>query len=373
MIRAVVIVCALAAVAAADPETEFRDALARATAGDPGALDALEALGAARPMTAWTDDAWSEAARFAERTGDYARARRDLEQVVAIGTDARLVERARNALVRLAVRTGAGGEWAAVAAEHDRLASQLAAGDPEPAIAALEALLRAHPGYPRATLARLAIAAGYERDGDPAAAATTLADALARAPTADDRTRARLALIRFELRRGELDDAEREIDTLVTEPKLVAELRAELATAGHRRVVRIVLAIGLALALVFAAVALRTDAGSWRAAARALARPPMEALFLAPIAIVLAVIAATGNPMVARAVRAIAIAGVAIAWISGASLELARRRGSLRARRTFSYAVVSVAAVLAAAYLVLDHDRMIDLVIETWREGPAMR
>src|SRR5690349_12491981 len=73
----------------------FREAEARAAAGDPRAIDVLEALGAQRPITRWSDDAWSEAARLAERTGDFTRERRDLEQVVAIATDEALARRAR--------------------------------------------------------------------------------------------------------------------------------------------------------------------------------------------------------------------------------------------------------------------------------------
>jgi len=126
------------------------------------------------------------------------------------------------------------------------------------------------------------------------------------------------------------------------------------------------------LAAIAAAAAwvLRRDAGSWRAAGRRLARPPVEAWFFVPIAAVLVAVAATGNPLVARAVRAIAIAGAAIAWLSGAILEGAR---PLRARRAVAHAVVAAVAVAAAAYLAIDRDRMIDLVIETWRGGPAAR
>jgi hypothetical protein len=124
---------------------------------------------------------------------------------------------------------------------------------------------------------------------------------------------------------------------------------------------------------IFAAglVALRRAAGSWRGAARRLVRPPAEALFFVPIALVLVGVAATGNPMVARAIRAIAICGAAIGWLSGAILD--GRHGRIGPLRAVVHALLAALAVAACAYLVLDRDRMLDLVAETWREGPAPR
>jgi uncharacterized phage-associated protein len=37
------------------------------------------------------------------------------------------------------------------------------------------------------------------------------------------------------------------------------------------------------------------------------------------------------------------------------------------------HALAAVAAVIAAAYLAVDHHRLIDLVVETWRSGPSPR
>jgi len=43
--------------------------------------------------------------------------------------------------------------------------------------------------------------------------------------------------------------------------------------------------------------------------------------------------------------------------------------------RSLAHALGSIAAVavLAAAYLIIDHVRLIDLVAETWGHGPARR
>jgi len=358
-VRSLAILVLLAGVATASPEQDFQAAAARAATGDPAGIAALEALGAAEPRSRWSDDAWVEAARYAERAGDRDRARRDLERAIAIGDDPQLVRRARNDLARLSAITGDAGEWTAVAAEHDRLIDQLAHGDPVPALRALEDLLRAHPGYPRGDAVRLALARGWEGEDEVARAAGLLRgrDAL------------RVALVRLLIRARDLAEARGEL-ARVADANARRALATELTVAERRAWIRRGLAV-LLLVLVGAAVALvRRDAGSWRAAGRALARPSTEALYLAPIGSVVALVAATGNPLVARAVWMIVIGGVVLAWFSGGALEAARRAGRLRRVRALAHAAGVIAAVLAMAYLAIDHARLLDLVAETWRAGP---
>jgi hypothetical protein len=357
-----------------DAERALHAAQQHAAAGDPHALDELEALGAARPVTRWTDNAWSEAARLAERAGDYVRAQRDLEQVLATTSDAQIARRARGDLARLGGMAGARGEWAEVAAVHDRLEARLGQpGDPKPALAELEALVDAHPGYPRAAGAMIAIARGRERDGDADRALVWLARAVAAAPPGAERTHAQAEQVRALVRHGDLDAARAEIPALA-DPIVAGELREVLVGAELRRDVRWILAGVLAALAAAGVLALRRSAGSWRAAAHRLARPPAEVLFFAPIAVLLVIVASTGNPLIAGVVRAIAIAGVVVAWLSGAILESVRaRRGRVGFPRAAGHAFAAVIAVASAAYIALDRDRVIDLVIETWREGPAPR
>jgi hypothetical protein len=55
-------------------------------------------------------------------------------------------------------------------------------------------------------------------------------------------------------------------------------------------------------------------------------------------------------------------------------LEATReRRGKLAASRVAIHAAIATIAVGAATYLAIDRDRLIDLIVETWRSGPAMR
>jgi len=377
---AALVVIALAGIAVADPEAEadraFRAASQRAAAGDPEALGLFEALGTARPLTRWTDDAWAEAARLAERTGDFARARRALDQVIALGTDDALVRRARHARDRLMAATG-GGQWDAIAREHQRLvAKAFGGGDPRAALEALEQLARDHPTYPQAAMALLAAAQGWEHEGEASRGIELLRAAVAMAGT--ERPRIALALTRALIRRGEHDEAGAQLDQLAASPgadrAAIAELREKLDTAGRRAAIRKLLWSLLAVIAGIAVGVLRREAGSWGRAARLVARPPLEVVFLIPVGAVLAVVAQTGNPLVAKAVVAIVLAGIFVAWISGALLEARRvRRGRIGASHALAQAVLAVAVVAGAAYLAIDRDRLLDLVGETWEHGPVPR
>ena len=123
---------------------------------------------------------------------------------------------------------------------------------------------------------------------------------------------------------------------------------------------------------MLAAGALRRRLGGWRAVGRRLARPPIEVWFLLPFGILLAIVAASGNPLVARAVRWIAAAGVVLAWLSGVVLDAARDRGPLRLRGTLVHVLLVVIAAGAAVYLIVGGLGLLDLVGETWRGGPAL-
>ncbi len=378
---ALIAIAATGSMAAADDaetaaDQAFRAAeTAVANGSAAAALDQFEALGAARPTTRWTDDAWLEAARLAERGRDYDRARRDLEAVIAVTTDDQLARRAKNALVRIATAAGSEGQWSAVAAEHERLANAILAptGDPKPAIVELERLVRDHPDYPHAGNARLVIARGRERDGDADDAIATLRAAASTGP-AIDRRRAGLELVRVLVRHDDLDEATIALARVDhVDPHDRAEVADQLDTARRREWWRRALWLGLAALGAAAAIWLRRTTGSWRATGRALLRPPIELAFFVPIAIVIVIVAATGNPMVARAVRTIAIAGAAVAWISGVALEARRQRGPLSRLGAAGHAACAALAVAAAVWLAIDRDHMIDLVEMTWRDGPAMR
>jgi len=357
----------------ADADRAFREASQRAIAGDAGAIDAFEALGATRPLTQWTQHAWAEAARLAERAGDLPRARRALDQVIALGTDEVLVQRATVTRDRLTTQTG-GGTWDTVAVEHERLVAEIRGGsDPQEALGQLEALVRANPAYPRNALARRALARGWEEEGDRERGMTWLRDP----KTPDPGQRMRLDLARMLVRDGALAEAraiarDASTRTDADRPAFVEVLAS--ADREERRFWRLAaLWGGLGLLAIAATIALRRAAGSWRVAARRIARPPVEVVFLLPFAALLIIVAETGNPLVARAVRTIVIAGVAVAWISGALLEAVRARGAVGVTRTVIQAALAVLAVAIAAYLAIDRDRVVELLLETFRGGHELR
>lgn len=332
------LLCCATAAAQSDDGEAFRRA--------QGDIDALERLGDAHSR--WSDDAWVEAARLAERANDYARARRDLERAIAIADDPRLAERARGDLARLTALA----DWSTVSAEHERLLPAVNnIGDPRPALVKLEELARTNPRYPRAAMLMLQIAAGWEREGEDDRAVEWLAQARAAAATPTDRLRTAAETIRTLIRIDRLADAERELAHLDAPESLRANLRERLADAKLRRAIRWSM---WGVLVVLAAVA------AWRLRGRyrKLVRPPIEVLFMLPIGAVLAIVSATGNPLVARAIRWIVIAGIAIAWIAG----------SIEGKRRWLVVVLAVIAAAAATYIAVDHGPLVELLRETWRE-----
>lgn len=373
MIRiALCAVLACARIASADPELDadraFRAASMLATRGDAAAIDAFEQIGKARPITRWTDDAWSEVARLAERAEDYARARDAYAQVIATSTNEQVLRRARAALARVNAAT-AGGTADAAAREHARLLRDVYdGGDTHAPLEALEALARANPDYPKRVDLALAIARGWELEGEGARALGWYRRAMEVATV--ERQRAGLARARAQIREGELDDARTTLDALAARPDAdrpaIADVRATLAARVVRVTIRYVMFAVLAVIALFAAGALRRATGSWRAALRRVGRPPTEALFLVPVAGVLVAIARSGNMLVGSSVISIVLGAFAITWISGSLLEAWRARTR---RHVLGHVVVAAIATGAVVYIALEPH--IDLIAETWKHGPG--
>jgi tetratricopeptide (TPR) repeat protein len=314
-----------------------------------GNIDALEALGAKRPCSAWTDEAGVEAAHLAERTRDLARAKRDLEQAIAISDDSVLTQRAKNDLARISGLA----DWTAVTAEHERLLPAInnGGGDPRAALAGLEQLVRANPRYPRASTLMVQIATAWAREGESERALDWLVKARAAAATATDRLHANVEYVRMLIRTDHLRQADDELARLDATPRMRANLRDQLEDAKLRRAIRWVMQGVLVVLALLAAWTLR---GRYRR----LVLPPLEVIYMLPIALVLVVVSATGNPLVARAIRWIVFAGIAIAWVSGA----------IETKRRWLSVALAVIAVLAATYVAVDRGPLVELLRETWRE-----
>ncbi|MBK9030705.1 MAG: hypothetical protein IPL61_05095 [Myxococcales bacterium] len=373
------IVVALGGRSRADDATDqaaFTAAAQRLAAGDAvGARAAFEALAAAAPTGRWADDALAEAAALAEQAGDLTGARALWGRIVAEHADGRLARRAQARLDALVAAGGRDGRFDALAAEHERLVRAAgAAEDPHAALAALAAMLDEHLDYPRWFAAALWLGEAWGRIGERDRAATWLARAAAAAPGPRERFRAELAQADLAAAAGDFARARRLIAALTPPDDAAAAARDELAVevarrAGRRRLR--LLAWGLLVALaVAAAVVLRVHRRSWRAAARGLWPPPVEVAYLAPVALGLALVAETGNPMAARAVEHILLGAVTLAWTAGAVTRAWARPGVV-VRIGFALAVL--AAVAAVVWLAVDDDQLLDLLLETWRSGHDLR
>jgi hypothetical protein len=99
-------------------------------------------------------------------------------------------------------------------------------------------------------------------------------------------------------------------------------------------------------------------------------RPPLELLFLAPVAAVLVGVALTTHETIAPAVLILSAGGLVLAGLSGAALDLLRAGGRPLRRRALLHAGLCVVAVIALLYIALMRDDLLDLVIETVRFGP---
>jgi hypothetical protein len=121
----------------------------------------------------------------------------------------------------------------------------------------------------------------------------------------------------------------------------------------------------LAFMLLFASlaeVALRVGRPRWR--------PPIEVIYLAPIAIVLVGVALTTHSLIAPAVALLAGGGLALAWISGVALDTLRAHDRNVRRRALAHAAVCAVAVLALAVIALGRGNLLEMVIETVQFGP---
>lgn len=99
-------------------------------------------------------------------------------------------------------------------------------------------------------------------------------------------------------------------------------------------------------------------------------RPPVEVLFLAPLAIVVVATTYATQRTIFPAVTRISIVGVALTWVSGMALDTLRARGrSVRVRAMLHVIAVAV-AVLATGYIAVMRDGLIEMFVETLRYGP---
>lgn len=295
------------------------------------------------------------------------------DRIVAEHPSARVAIVATRHAAALREQIGPHGETAALAAE---LAQLIARADAQPADAVQERAERlataAWPGAPRAALW---LAEWLRRSGRLADAQAHYAMVTARWPEAPEARAALRGGAGCALEAHDWSLAETLARRLPAAEPADRNARDDLlaAAARGRRRARWYIAAWLAIAAAFAALfaslveaVLRSPPGTRRSALR----PPIEIVFIGPVAAVLIGVAFTAHRLIAPAVATISLGGIALAWLSGATLEQLRARGRSRRLRSIAHVIACLAGVTALGYVALTHDNLIDLLIETVRFGP---
>jgi tetratricopeptide (TPR) repeat protein len=349
---------------------------------DPGKLDAaVRAVeqGPADPIAVY------EAARAAdERLAQPVRALALYERVLRERGDVAVAVKAEKRAVILRAEIGEAHQ-----AEATAFAKLVAEADRAPDVAARADALAA-AAWPGAPATLLWLAEWLRRHGRFDEAQARYAQVIARWPDSREAVIARRGQAGTAIDARDWDRAEAlasalpiadEADRLTRADLLhaakVGRLRARLHVAAW--IVLVLAFAGLAASLAHAArralpgtssalpgtsSALPGASRARRSIAHAL-RPPIEVIYGAPVAAVLVVASFTAHRAIGPAVTRISLVGLALAWLSGAALEL--RPGRLRA---VLHVIACVAGVLAVAYIALTHDGLIDMLIETVRFGP---
>jgi TolA-binding protein len=377
---ATALACALVALAAGTPPAHaasdtdrFRAATALvAQERYSEAADALVALADDAPAGVHADDALFTAGQlYEERLGDPVRALELYERITSTHPHSRTAlaasRRARALRAELGSEPGAAQAVAAFADIRHRYAER----DPAESIERMETLLREHRGWPGEPRAVLWLASVHERERRLEAAASRYREVVERWPTSPSAFDAHRGAARIAIERERFADAVQHIDALtagdgIARQRAASEMNASLALARTRARAYSTSFGALGAVAIFLLVSLRLGAGSWRASTRALLRPPTEAIYFAPVGAVLIAAALTGHEDIAPATALIVLGGFAVTWLSGAALTVAPTRW-----RAVSHAAAAALAIAAIIYIALHRTRLIDLILQTVRFGPA--
>lgn len=370
---ALLLFLAPAPAAADEADAAFDRATALVAAGDDGAAaEALEALAARWPDSARADDALFLAARLAEdELGDPARALALYRRLVERYPDSRVALAAGRRAEALAGALGPGGAGDAALARFRAILGAYTVRGHDASVRAAEELLAESPDWAGRDQVHLWLGRVQARAGHLADAARHIEAAIALAADAGARDDARLVAGEVAALRGDHDAAAahyRAIDT--SDPARARTVQDALAqlerSRGRARLSTLSYGVALA-ALLLLLASLRAAAGSWRAAARALRRPPTEVIYFAPVGLLLFAFALTGHEMIAPAVAVVTGGGLALSWLSGAALRARPAR-----RRAVAHALIAAAGMAALLYATLHHNGLLDLLLGTLRFGPEL-
>ena len=364
---AIALVCLLAwRIALADEAT----LLAGLETDDPVALaSAIRTIEEAPTTPALADVLFAAGRACEDRLHDPARALALYERIVRELPDAGISIAAARRIELLAGARGhahEAAELAALTAGADRLPV-------DEVVRRADALIAAP--WPGAADAALWLADWRCRTAHFADAQARYARVIERWPAGDQARLARRNAASCAIDAGDWTRAEQLAARLPVADDVERAIRADLleSAARGRARDRLYASSWAGLALAFAGLLASLAEAALRGGRRRPAlRPPIEVMFLAPVAAVIIAASFTTHRAIAPAVLLISLVGLALAWLSGTTLDLARTRGRPVRMRAVIHVIACVTGVLAIGYIALTRDGLLDLLAETLR-GHAMR
>lgn len=304
---------------------------------------------------------YAEGRRYEDTLADPVRALALYDRVLHEHPDASVALAAEQHAARLRAELAGGhtreaNDFARLVAEADQLSPDevMRRGD-----------VLAGAAWAGAPEAELWLAEWLRRAGRFAAADARYANLLATWPAAPEAKRAASGRAGAAIDARAWDHARALLDALPAATPEEVVVRDDLRAALARGISRARLATAAWIACVLAFVLLLASLGeaALRGGARKpLLAPPVEIWFLGPIALVLAGIAFTAHQAIAPVVLWISLAGIALAWLSGATLDLLRARGRAWKARAVGHVVICALGVLAVGYLALTGGGLLDLL-----------
>jgi hypothetical protein len=358
-------VLALAASAAADPAGLLRGL----DTDDPAALSTNIAAIERSPIEPGLADVLFAAGRACEdRLHDPARALAIYERILREMPDAGVSIAAERRAQQLRGARGHAHE-AADLAQLQADADKLTPDDVEQRALALSAA-----DWPGAPDAALFLADWLCRTGRYAEADRRYADFVAHAYSVPHVAIARRNRAGCAADAHDWAHAEELARALPTADPVDAAVRTDLLAAAHtgrtREQLYVAAWIVAALALLALLVSL-ADAILRGGTRRPGWQPPIEVLYIGPVAAIIIAASFAIDRVIAPAVVRITIAGLVSAWLSGTVLDLLRARGRAVRARALLHIVACAVGVLAVGYIAIMRDGLIDMFSETVRFGPG--
>lgn len=374
-----VFLCLLAPVSLARAEsaetlwTEATEKMAQGQNQEARAL--LQTLIRDYPAAALTDDALFLAATLSqEKLSDPQQAKALYQALVRDFPDSRSALAAQRRLDTLEELMGPGEEGAAALAAYQDLLSRYPERGDTQSLAHAHKLLEQHSQWTGAYRIRLWIAESSRRLGDLEAAAPLFEQVRESDAPAPIRVQASLGAADVEILRGHfaratslLNDLAAQSELSASEVQALEELRARTKLgAARQRLVSgsYLLLAAMLLLLLFIA---RRSAASWDAFWKELRRPPIEVVYMLPVALLFTGMAYTGHQEVGPAVAIISGGGVLVAWFAANAMRAARPLSRHRALLCGSAATV---ATVSLCYLALHRSQLLDLLNTTLAFGP---